>query len=170
MTRAMHAARGVSRAKGSAQHTTHPIPRTDLYGRWLWRGGSTRSHPELGSENPLRGWYCRGHPVGEYGAAGLIVDPRPLRFDRGGRGAFCIPSLAETFHAEDAEEPRERQLRSLGSSASLRETNLFCLPVARGGVVALALRSRSDSRFHQPLPRQVGDLPGEAAGVLRAEE
>jgi hypothetical protein len=57
--------------ENDADQHTHPRPTPDLYGRWLWRGGSTRSHPELGSENPLRGWYCRGHPVGEYGAAGL---------------------------------------------------------------------------------------------------
>jgi hypothetical protein len=60
-------------------------------GRWLWRGGSTRSHPELGSENPLRGWYCRGHPVGEYGAAGLILtNARPDPRDQGGRLAFGV--------------------------------------------------------------------------------
>ena len=25
---------------------------------WLWRGGHTRSHPELGREDPQRRWYC----------------------------------------------------------------------------------------------------------------
>ncbi len=25
---------------------------------WLWRGRRTRSHPELGRENPQRRWYC----------------------------------------------------------------------------------------------------------------
>jgi hypothetical protein len=25
---------------------------------WLWRGANTRSHPELGRENPQRPWYC----------------------------------------------------------------------------------------------------------------
>ena len=25
---------------------------------WLWRGDRTRSHPELGRENPQRPWYC----------------------------------------------------------------------------------------------------------------
>ena len=25
---------------------------------WLWRGAYTRSHPELGRENPQRPWYC----------------------------------------------------------------------------------------------------------------
>src|SRR5258708_32093395 len=25
---------------------------------WLWRGDCTRSHPELGRENPQRLWYC----------------------------------------------------------------------------------------------------------------
>src|SRR5215211_1317905 len=68
-----HAGGCLSRKDNDASPTQHPRPTPDLYGRWLWRGGSTRSHPELGSENPLRGWYCRGHPVGEYGAAGLSL-------------------------------------------------------------------------------------------------
>ena len=25
---------------------------------WSWRGANTRSHPELGRENPQRQWYC----------------------------------------------------------------------------------------------------------------
>jgi hypothetical protein len=73
-----------ARAISSTRHTTR-----FFYGRWLWRGGSTRSHPELGSENPLRGWYCRGHPVGEYGAAGLSLDnARSDPRDQGGRLSF----------------------------------------------------------------------------------
>src|SRR5688572_8844868 len=71
------------------QNFFYPTPHPDFYGRWLWRGGSTRSHPELGSENPLRGWYCRGHPVGEYGAAGLLFDnARSDPRDQGGRLSF----------------------------------------------------------------------------------
>ena len=69
IARALDTREGLSRGSSDAAHNT-PETTPDLYGRWLWRGGSTRSHPELGSENPLRGWYCRGHPVGEYGAAG----------------------------------------------------------------------------------------------------
>ena len=71
------------------QNFFYPTPHPDLYGRWLWRGGSTRSHPELGSENPLRGWYCRGHPVGEYGAAGLLLtNARSEHHARSGRLSF----------------------------------------------------------------------------------
>src|SRR5215218_9304581 len=84
---------------GRACRCTRPLARTLLLtrlpdpgcfiGRWLWRGGSTRSHPELGSENPLRGWYCRGHPVGEYRAAGLTFQtPASIFNDRSGRLAF----------------------------------------------------------------------------------
>jgi hypothetical protein len=77
----------------SSKDFFYPAPHPDLYGRWLWRGGSTRSHPELGSENPLRGWYCRGHPVGEYGAAGLLLDnARSDPRDRSGRLSFPLVS------------------------------------------------------------------------------
>jgi hypothetical protein len=33
-------------------------PRVDWTTWWLWRGARTRSHPELGRENPQRPWYC----------------------------------------------------------------------------------------------------------------
>src|ERR1700761_2600456 len=32
--------------------------RVDWTTWWLWRGARTRSHPELGRENPQRPWYC----------------------------------------------------------------------------------------------------------------
>src|SRR4051794_3207311 len=135
MTRAMHAARGVSRAKGSTQHTTHPVPRTDLYGRWLWRGGSTRSHPELGSENPLRGWYCRGHPVGEYGAAGLSSkDPRLDHFDRG-VGLFVSQAFTERF-TQRTQRNRESAVDVL--SVPLRLCVKPCCYQSRAVVVELS--------------------------------
>src|SRR5262249_14832205 len=73
------------------------LPCPVLYGRWLWRGGSTRSHPELGSENPLRGWYCRGHPVGEYGAAGLFYSspPASIPISSAGAAAFLYANEPE---------------------------------------------------------------------------
>lgn len=98
-------------------------------GRWLWRGGSTRSHPELGSENPLRGWYCRGHPVGEYGAAGLLYDQRPLRAPRSER-AFGVPSsfLFSTVQPSSGDAPqrrvnvpRQKPHQALGCASSARE-------------------------------------------------
>ena len=73
-----------------------PVP-VCFDGRWLWRGGSTRSHPELGSENPLRGWYCRGHPVGEYGAAGHFYNTLarcPIARSAAGVGVFLRLALA----------------------------------------------------------------------------
>ena len=38
----------------------HPVTqhRVDWTTWWLWRGARTRSHPELGRENPQRPWYC----------------------------------------------------------------------------------------------------------------
>jgi hypothetical protein len=65
---------------GSTQHQPEPPPRSqpsdlrlspktadrklktvfrvDWTTWWLWRGACTRSHPELGRENPQRPWYC----------------------------------------------------------------------------------------------------------------
>ena len=55
------------RAHNQTQHTrkhtrtettlTH-TERVDWTTWWSWRGSPTRSHPELGRENPLRPWYC----------------------------------------------------------------------------------------------------------------
>ena len=53
--------------KQSHTHTPEPArllrPTADQAGLcwttwWLWRGDCTRSHPELGRENPQRPWYC----------------------------------------------------------------------------------------------------------------
>jgi hypothetical protein len=108
-----------------------PISSGPFDGRWLWRGGSTRSHPELGSENPLRGWYCRGHPVGEYGAAGLILQtPASILTDRSGRLAFPWVSTTSagiptaTTGLTRRRGGRGERLPS-ATSASPRET-LFC--------------------------------------------
>ncbi len=38
--------------------TLEPVPRVDWTTWWPWRGAPTRSHPELGRENPQRPWYC----------------------------------------------------------------------------------------------------------------
>lgn len=54
---------GHPRGQG-VQHTTQIQNRTlkptrvDWTTWWLWRGARTRSHPELGRENPQRPWYC----------------------------------------------------------------------------------------------------------------
>jgi hypothetical protein len=34
------------------------VVRVDWTTWWFWRGACTRSHPELGRENPQRPWYC----------------------------------------------------------------------------------------------------------------
>src|SRR5215211_4636291 len=108
-----HAGGCLSRKDNDASTTRHPRPTPDLYGRWLWRGGSTRSHPELGSENPLRGWYCRGHPVGEYGAAGLSLKTH-ARFEFTSRRAWVFlrpQAFTEGSHAETQRKQRELQPR-----------------------------------------------------------
>ena len=43
---------------------------------WLWRGACTRSHPELGRENPQRPWYC----VSRRGRVGRRQVFQPIRF------------------------------------------------------------------------------------------
>jgi hypothetical protein len=42
---------------------------------WLWRGARTRSHPELGRENPQRPWYC----VSRRGRVGRRQVFQPIR-------------------------------------------------------------------------------------------
>jgi hypothetical protein len=42
---------------------------------WLWRGARTRSHPELGRENPQRPWYC----VSRHGRVGRRQVFQPIR-------------------------------------------------------------------------------------------
>ena len=59
---------------GLTRPTTLPFPKTK-YGRWPWRGGSPDPIPNSEVKPHSRGWYCRGHPVGEYGAAGLHIKP-----------------------------------------------------------------------------------------------
>ena len=102
-----------------------------LFGRWLWRGGSTRSHPELGSENPLRGWYCRGHPVGEYGAAGLSFK-RPLRSAMIGAGVWRFGNspvfpghrgCARSGRSRGAAEKNAEERRNHDQSPPLRARN-----------------------------------------------
>src|SRR5690349_25158676 len=108
---------GGSLARTLERTSTTPKTTPDLYGRWLWRGGSTRSHPELGSENPLRGWYCRGHPVGEYGAAGLLLQtPALILVIRAGVCRYRYPGGP---HAE-TQRARDRTNESDGSEAPAR--------------------------------------------------
>jgi hypothetical protein len=39
-------------------HSEQSTLRMDWTTWWSWRGARTRSHPELGRENPQRPWYC----------------------------------------------------------------------------------------------------------------
>jgi hypothetical protein len=114
--------------------STRPHTRT-FYGRWLWRGGSTRSHPELGSENPLRGWYCRGHPVGEYGAAGLILrTPALILVIRAGVRRFCRFRARATERRFTRSRGREKRSRGGASAESFsRRWTLRRARTARAG-------------------------------------
>src|ERR1700688_1692693 len=66
MTPCMEIILRLLRATGSSARwrAQHPEPavilnyRVDWTTWWLWRGARTRSHPELGRENPQRPWYC----------------------------------------------------------------------------------------------------------------
>jgi hypothetical protein len=40
----------------AAIRSRHPVRSSLAW--WPWRGANTRSHPELGRENPQRRWYC----------------------------------------------------------------------------------------------------------------
>ncbi len=147
----------------SSNAEEHPTSRSRfLYGRWLWRGGSTRSHPELGSENPLRGWYCRGHPVGEYGAAGLIqATARFDRYDRGGRLLFLVvasaagPRGAPTPGSPEARHPLPQNRLGGGGYGGVRvgpqEVQRLGRPLGQAPGVRLSRRYRRCCR--QPRPR-----------------
>jgi hypothetical protein len=52
---------------------------------WPLRGGPTRSHPELGSENPQRRWYCTLR-CGRVGRCQACQDRGPSRRSRDRRG------------------------------------------------------------------------------------
>ncbi len=50
---------GKSNNHAQHQNLRHPTNRLIAWTTWwLWRGAYTRSHPELGRENPQRPWYC----------------------------------------------------------------------------------------------------------------
>jgi hypothetical protein len=63
LPRGAHDQRAHNQTQHTRKHTrtettlTH-TERVDWTTWWSWRGSPTRSHPELGRENPLRPWYC----------------------------------------------------------------------------------------------------------------
>ena len=89
------------------QHTTHQnlthtlihTDRVDWTTWWLWRGARTRSHPELGRENPQRPWYC------------------VLRHGRVGRRQVLQSTLQTTPHAGWS-SPVARQAHNLKVTGS----------------------------------------------------
>ena len=65
--------------------TPHHGPQRPGMGRttwWPWRGACTRSHPELGRENPQRPWYC----VSRHGRVGRrqVFQPIPTNHTHAG--------------------------------------------------------------------------------------
>ena len=58
---------------------------------WPWRGARTRSHPELGRENPQRPWYC----VSRHGRVGRRQVLQP----------FPINNPPQTHHPRGVEQP-----------------------------------------------------------------
>ena len=56
-TRPTHASFPMERRRGGGRRVARFLHRVWTTW-WLWRGGHTRSHPELGREDPQRRWYC----------------------------------------------------------------------------------------------------------------
>src|ERR1700754_2648171 len=81
-------------APGSTSHihtrtaATLTTIRMDWTTWWSWRGARTRSHPELGRENPQRPWYC----VLRRGRVGRrqVFQPIPLASPRPSRRGFVL--------------------------------------------------------------------------------
>ena len=76
---------------------------------WSWRGACTRSHPELGRENPQRRWYCVS------------------RRGRVGHRQVCNSHRDKT-HDPIPQEPRPRATSSTGTYST---TAGWSSPVAR---------------------------------------
>jgi hypothetical protein len=88
------------------QSLLRPSPRTNqnLYSArkrmgwttwWLWRGACTRSHPELGRENPQRPWYC----VSRRGRVGRRQVFQPIRFHLGAGWSSPVARQAHNLKA-----------------------------------------------------------------------
>ena len=130
---------------------------------WPLRGVYTRSHSELGRENPQRRWYCvlRHGRVGRCQAFKARVirgqHPTMILLSRGGFGRpvlFKAPAASRCRFETDAgwSSPVARQAHNLkvaGSNpapatnknpASLRAGGVFCCPVWCGYACAQASR------------------------------
>src|SRR5580692_10617835 len=73
---------------------------------WLWRGACTRSHPELGRENPQRPWYC----VSRHGRVG-----RRQVFQS---AQHTTPKPGETITSAGWSSPVARQAHNLKAAGS----------------------------------------------------
>ena len=62
---------------------------------WLWRGACTRSHPELGRENPQRPWYC----VSRRGRVGRRQVFQPIRLCTGAGWSSPVARQAHNLKA-----------------------------------------------------------------------
>ena len=114
---------------------------------WLWRGANTRSHPELGRENPQRQWYC------------------VLRRGRVGR--------RQVFTTQDNKPPAKKRIPIQSTEIRGQNTTavapkallLFCPPfsvlrpaITRGGAAPREAEKTKTNRAanqHQPGPNQI---------------
>ena len=84
----------------SADHGAQPF-------RWLWRRGTTRSHPEHGRATLQRLWYWAGDCPEESAAAGTPLSAIPGRRVRPGIAPLRVldmPGLA-AYNADAAADP-----------------------------------------------------------------
>ena len=104
---------------------------------WSWRGANTRSHPELGRENPQRRWYC------------------VLRRGRVGRRQACKSRNTRHTHVihSSAHTPAH----------SSEHTNFFLFAMTPAAPAALPQQDRNPRRTIAPQSRGV-EQPGSSSG------
>jgi hypothetical protein len=109
---------------------------------WLWRGACTRSHPELGRENPQRPWYC----VSRRGRVGRRQVFQPIRYvarrSKSGAGRRLrlrhVPATNVTGAGWSSPVARQaHNLKAAGSNpapATIHPTNHPARPVQKRGL------------------------------------
>ncbi len=100
---------------------------------WLWRGDRTRSHPELGRENPQRPWYC----VSRRGRVGRRQVFQPTQTNHTTPAGWSSP-VARQAH----------NLKVIGSNPIPATISSPCLRIRTQGLFP----SRASQRRHRHSP------------------
>ena len=165
----------VARQLATEKMTT--VYRVDWTTWWLWRGARTRSHPELGRENPQRPWYC----VLRHGRVGrrqvfqsTLFPPRMIGFAPRMRGGLRRPPVDAGWSSPVARQAHN--LKAAGSnpapatksSREIKEILAASRTRPAGGIVVVGVmpqgRSPSTSAEQRPDPPSLCHLAGNLCG------